>query len=48
MIRHIIDSRLYLTLILTVGSGTVLLQHFPFAVRSCQALVLSRLAAHRA
>ena len=30
MIRHIIDSRLYLTLILTVGIGTVLIQHFPF------------------
>src|ERR1700692_313303 len=31
MIRHIIDSRLYLTLILTVGIGTLLVQHFPFS-----------------
>jgi hypothetical protein len=30
MIRHIVDSRPYLTLILTVGIGTLLNQHFPF------------------
>src|ERR1700758_1823199 len=30
MIRHIVDSRPYLTLILTVGIGTFLNQHFPF------------------
>ena len=30
MIRHIVDSRPYLSLMLTVGIGTVLSQHFPF------------------
>jgi hypothetical protein len=30
MIRHFVDSRPYLTLILTVGIGTMLVQHFPF------------------
>src|SRR5580704_16469933 len=30
MIRHIVDSRPYLSLILTVGIGTLLIQHFPF------------------
>jgi hypothetical protein len=30
MIRHIAESRPYLSIILTVGIGTLLLQHFPF------------------
>ncbi len=30
MIRHIVDSRPDLSLILTVGIGTLLIQHFPF------------------
>src|SRR5207245_893349 len=30
MIRHIVDSRSYLSLILTVGIGTLLSQRFPF------------------
>jgi hypothetical protein len=30
LIRHIVDSRPYLSLILTVGIGTLLKQHFPF------------------
>jgi hypothetical protein len=30
MIRHIVDSRPYLRIILTVGIGTLLIQHFPF------------------
>ena len=30
MIRHIVDSRPYLSFIFTVGIGTLLLKHFPF------------------
>ena len=30
MIRHIVDSRPYLSLILTLGIVTLLIQHFPF------------------
>src|ERR1700675_2202718 len=30
MIRHIVDSRPYLSIILTVGIGTLLIQHVPF------------------
>jgi hypothetical protein len=30
MIRHIVESRPYLSIILTVGIGTLLIQHFPF------------------
>ena len=30
MIRHIVDSRQYLSLILTIGIGTLLSQRFPF------------------
>ena len=30
MIRHIVDSRRYLSLILTVGIGTLISQRFPF------------------
>src|SRR6202795_584954 len=30
MIRHIVDSRPYLSIILTVGIGTLLIRHFPF------------------
>ena len=31
MIRHIVESRSYLSLILTVGIGTLLTKHFPFS-----------------
>lgn len=44
MIRHIVDSRRYLSLMFTLGIGTMLIQHFPFPADNA---VLQLVAAER-